>query len=400
MNFPLYIAKRYLKTSSTNNAINIITKIAGVGIIVGAMALFIVLSVFSGLKDFSLSFSNDFDPDLKIIPAKGKSLFISEIQSKKLKTIDGIRFYSQVIEEKALFVYKGKEQVAELKGIDNQYNNVNKVQKTIYQGQWLTNRTPQVVVGNGISRKLSMGLFDLNNNFEIFVPKPGKGTISSAEEAFNKSSLIPVGIYAINDELDSKYVFTDLRLAQELLQYNENQISGIEIRIDSVANEKNIIAQLNTIFGNKVTIKNRAQLNDSLHKMLNTENTAIYLIFTLVIIMTLFTLAGAIIMMILDKHSNLKTLYSVGTQILQLKQIFLLQGILLTIAGGIIGIFLGFILVIIQLKFKLIMITETLPYPIKIEWINFGIVFGTIFVLGFIASYIASSRVTKKLLEN
>lgn len=400
MNFPLYIAKRYLKTTSTNNAINIITKIAAVGIIVGAMALFIVLSVFSGLKDFSLSFSNNFDPDLKIIPIKGKSFVISDSQLEQLKAIDGIKFYSKVIEEKALFVYKGKEQVAELKGIDSQYNNVNKVQKTIYQGQWLTNRTPQVVIGNGISQKLSLGLFDLNNNFEIFVPKPGKGTITSADEAFNKSILIPVGIYAINDELDSKYIFTDLQLAQELLQYNENQVSGVEISIDTLANENRITTQLHTIFDNKVTIKNRRQLNDSLHKMLNTENTAIYLIFTLVIIMTLFTLAGAIIMMILDKRSNLKTLYCVGTPVNQLKRIFLLQGILLTVVGGIVGIILGLILVITQLKFKLIMITETMPYPIKLEWINFVIVFLTIFVLGFIASYIASSRVTKNLLEN
>jgi len=400
LNFPLYIAKRYLKTTSTSNAINIITKIAGVGIIVGAMALFIVLSVFSGLKDFSLSFSNNFDPDLKIIPNKGKSFVISESQLEKLKAIDGIKFYSKVIEEKALFVYKGKEQVAELKGIDSQYNNVNKVQKTIYQGQWLTNRTPQVVIGNGISQKLSQGLFKLKNNFENLVQKPGKGISSNADDAFNKSILIPVGIYAINDELDSKYVFTDLQLAQELLQYNENQVSGIEISIDTLANENGITTQLNKVFNNNVTIKNRRQLNDSLHKMLNTENTAIYLIFTLVIIMTLFTLAGAIIMMILDKQSNLKTLYSVGTPVHQLKHIFLLQGVLLTIVGGIIGIILGLILVLAQLKFKLIMITETMPYPIKIEWINFVIVFATIFILGFIASYIASSRVTKNLLEN
>ncbi|MES2812729.1 MAG: FtsX-like permease family protein [Bacteroidota bacterium] len=400
MNFSLYIAKRYLRTSSTNNAINIITKIASVGIVVGAMSLFVVLSVFSGLKDFSLSFSNDFDPDLKITPKAGKSFFVSKEQTEKIKAIDGIKFYSKVIEEKVLFVYKSKEEVAEIKGVDNQFNNANKVQKTIYQGQWLTPKTPQVVVGNGIANKLSMGLFDMNNTFEIFVPRPGKGTITSAESAFNKSNLIPIGIYAINDELDSKYVFADLQLTQELLEYKENQISGIEIRIDSLANENKIITKLQSIFNNKVIIKNRAQLNDSLHKMLNTENTAIYLIFTLVIIMTLFTLAGAIIMMILDKQSNLKTLYSVGTQINQIKYIFLLQGTLLTLAGGLLGIFLGSVIVFIQLKFNLIMITETLPYPVRFNFQNIAIVFITIMVLGFLASYIASSRVSKKLLEN
>ncbi len=364
------------------------------------MSLFVVLSVFSGLKDFSLSFSNDFDPDLKITPKAGKSFFVSKEQTEKIKAIDGIKFYSKVIEEKVLFVYKSKEEVAEIKGVDNQFNNANKVQKTIYQGQWLTPKTPQVVVGNGIANKLSMGLFDMNNTFEIFVPRPGKGTITSAESAFNKSNLIPIGIYAINDELDSKYVFADLQLTQELLEYKENQISGIEIRIDSLANENKIITKLQSIFNNKVIIKNRAQLNDSLHKMLNTENTAIYLIFTLVIIMTLFTLAGAIIMMILDKQSNLKTLYSVGTQINQIKYIFLLQGTLLTLAGGLLGIFLGSVIVFIQLKFNLIMITETLPYPVRFNFQNIAIVFITIMVLGFLASYIASSRVSKKLLEN
>lgn len=400
MNFPLYIAKRYLRTASSNNAINIITKIAATGIVVGAMALFIVLSVFSGLKDFSLSFSNDFDPDLKVLPKTGKSFEISPQQIEKIKTIAGITFYSKIIEEKVLFVYKGKEQVAEIKGIDNQYNNVNNIKKAIYQGEWLTTNTPQVVVGNGIATKLSMGLFDMNNTFEIFVPRPGKGAITSAESAFNKSNLIPIGIYAINDELDSRFVFADLQLTQELLEYKNNQISGIEIRTDSLANENKIIQELGTVFKNKVTIKNRAQLNDSLHKMLNTENTAIYLIFTLVIIMTLFTLAGAIIMMILDKQSNLKTLYSIGTSIPQIKNIFLLQGSLLTIIGGLFGIVLGIVVVFIQLKFQLIMITETLPYPVRFNFQNILIVFTTIAVLGFIASYIASSRVSKKLLEN
>lgn len=399
MSFSYYIAKRYLRTSSKNNAINIITRIASLGIVVGSMCLFVVLSVFSGLKDFSLSFSNYFDPDLKIIPKYGKTLTITEEQRLKTKATKGIKFYSQTIEEKVLFLYKGKEQVAFIKGVDNQYNLVNNIQKTLYQGQWLTPQTPQVVIGNGISQKLSMGLFDINNSFEIYVPRPGKGAITSAETAFNKSSLIPVGVYAINDELDSKYVFADLQLTQELLEFKKNQVTAIEINLDSLANEKKIVTRLTTIFGEEnVMIKNRAQLNDSLHKMLNTENAAIYLIFTLVIIMTLFTLAGAIIMMILDKQNNLKTLFSVGMNIKEIQNVFLLQGTLLTVVGGLIGILLGIIIVFIQQHFKVVMITESLPYPVIFNFTNVFIVFFTIFFLGFLASYIASSRVTKKLM--
>jgi lipoprotein-releasing system permease protein len=399
LNFPFYIAKRYVFSRSSNNAINIISKIALGGIVIGAMVLFVFLSIFSGLKDFSLSFSNDFDPDLKIIPKYGKSFLISEDQKQKIKANKDIAFYSKTVEEKVLFLYKNKEQVANIKGVDGQYNLVNNVSKAMYQGQWLAPKTPQVVIGNTISQKLSLGLFDLENAFEIFVPKPGKGTISSAENAFNKSNLVPIGIYAINDELDSKYVFADLELTQELLEFKPNQVTSLEIKLSEKVKEEKVIEDLHVIFGNQVIIKTRQQLNDSLYKMLNTENTILYLICTLVIILILFTLAGAIIMMILDKKDNLKTLYNVGTPIPDLRRIFLLQGTLLTVFGGFIGLFLGIIIVLIQQYFKVVMITESLAYPVIFNLQNVAIVLVTIITLGVMASFIAGSRVSKKLLE-
>ena len=399
MNFSLYIAKRYLFSFSKNNAINIITGIASFGIIVGAMALFVVLSVFSGLKDFSLSFSNNFDPDLKISALKGKSFEISDAQIKSIYAINGVSSMSKIVEEKVLFMFNNKEEVASIKGIDSLYSNVNNVKKSLYNGQWLKPETYQCVVGYGISDKLSLGLFDFNNKFEVFVPKPGSGTIENPADAFSQTAIIPVGIYAVNDEIDSKYVFVDLGLAQELLLYKSNQISGIEIKLKSGANEDLVKTKISEILNNKVLIKNRAQLNDSLYKMLNTENFAVYLIFTLVIILTLFTLAGAIIMMILDKKSNLKTLFNLGVGIKDLKKIFLFQGTLLTFFGGLIGLALGVIIVLVQQYFQVIMITPTLAYPVAFNFQNIIIVFLTIFTLGFIASYIASSRVGKSLLS-
>ena len=399
MNFSLYIAKRYIFSKSKNTAINSITRIASGGIIVGAMALFVVLSVFSGLKDFSLSFSNDFDPDLKITATKGKSFLISEQQQDKLLKIDGVAAQSKIIEERVLFMFNGKEEVATLKGVDSIYSKVNDVKKTLFNGEWLTPNTSQVVVGYGISEKLSLGLFDFNSKLEVFVPKPGKGAIENPEEAFSKTVINPIGIYAINEDLDSKYVFADLGMAQELLEYKPNQVSAIELKLKPNIKEENVKASLEKIFGNSVTIKNRAQLNDSLYKMLNTENTAVYLIFTLVIILTLFTLAGAIIMMILDKKENLKTLYNLGTEVAVLRKIFLLQGTLVTTIGGLFGLALGIVVVIIQQHFQLIMITPSLAYPVVFSFQNVLLVFTTIFILGLIASWIASSRVSKKLLD-
>lgn len=398
MNFSLYIAKRYLRTASKNNAINIINGIASLSIIVGSAALFIVLSVFTGLKDFSLSFSNDFDPDLKALAVKGKVFTVSPQQEKRLEAVEGIDLVSKVIEERVLFVFDGKEQVAWLKGVDSVYSQVNDVNKTIFQGQWLESNTTQVVVGYGISQKLSLGLLDFNNPFEVYVPKPGKGDIENPDEAFTKAVLAPVGIYAISEELDSRFVFADLRLAQALLNYDPQKISAIEIRLKPGADESDVAEAVNGILAN-TTIKTRAQLNDSLYKMLNTENIAVYLIFTLVIIIALFNLVGALIMMILDKKSNLKTLSGLGAEISGLRNIFLLQGTLLSVAGGIIGLAIGIVVILLQQHFQLIMITPSLPYPVAFTFQNTAIVLATISALGFVASFIASSRVSAKLLE-
>jgi lipoprotein-releasing system permease protein len=399
LNFPLYIAKRYLFSKSKNNAINIITGIAAVGIVVGAMALFVVLSVFSGLREFSLSFSNDFDPDVKGTAVTGKFFTLTSQQEQKLTQIPGIASYSKVLEERVLFFFDGKEQVTYLKGVDKKFTQTNVVAQNLVNGKWLKPNTIEVVIGYGISEKLSLGLYDFNNPFEVYVPRKGKGVIESEAEAFNKTRLIPVGIYAISEDLDQKYVFCDLTLAQELLELQSNQLSGIEIKLKPDADEAAVMKAVADLTQNKLQIRNRAQQNATLYKMLNTENIAVYLIFTLVIIIALFNLIGALIMMILDKKSNLKTLHSLGSDIKDLKKIFLLQGSLLSVFGGLLGLVLGIVIVVIQQQFKLVMITESLAYPVVFSIENVAIVFATIVTLGVVSSWIASSRVSQKLLD-
>ncbi len=399
MNFPFYIARRYLFSLSKNNAINIITGIASVGIIVGAMALFVVLSVFSGLKNFSLSFSNSFDPDLKITASKGKSIMVSPQQQRAMLQVNGVEATSIVLEERVLFMFGGKEHVAYLKGVDSLFGKVNDVSKMLFNGQWLAPNTYQAVVGYGIADKLSVGLFDYTNKLEVFVPKPGKGTIESAEQAFNKSALIPIGIYTISEDFDSKFVFADLSLVQELLQYKTNQVSAVEIRLKPGADEPETIKSLEKIFDQPVSIRTRAQQNESLYRMLNTENLAVYLIFTLVIIIALFNLIGALIMMVLDKKANLKTLVNLGAEVKDLRKIFLLQGTLLSALGGLIGLIIGIAIVLIQQRFQLVMITPSLAYPVVFSFKNIAVVAVTIMLLGFLSSLIASTRVNKTLLD-
>lgn len=363
------------------------------------MALFVVLSVFSGLIDFSLSFTNTIDPDLKIVPKSGKFFVLDANETQELAQLNEVAFYSKTVEERLLFTFDGKQQVANLKGVDTLFTKVSTVEDGLYAGGWIEPNTLQVVVGYGIAQKLSMGLMDFNNAFQVFVPKAGKGEINSPEDAFLMQTLVPIGTYAISEDIDLKYVFCDLALAQEMLFLKPNQVSSVEFKLKPNADEAKVVQAIKEIFKDKVVIKNRAQLNESLYKMLNTENIAVYLIFTLVIIVVLFNLIGALLMMILEKKGNLKTLYNLGTEIKHLTNIFLFQGTLLCFIGSLIGLFLGVAIIFVQDYFKLIMVNETFAYPVKFTIQNVLIVLATVTILGFFASYIAASRVNKKLLE-
>jgi len=398
LNFSLYIARRYLFTKSSNNAINIITIIAAIGVFAGAFSLIIVLSGFSGLKDFSLSFSNEFDPDLKVFPASGKTITFSDEEREKLLKIEGINAHSEVVEERVFLNYKSKNHTAFIKGVDANYQKVNNIDSSLVYGTWLTDSDFQVVVGNGISRLLTLSAFDYTNLLDIMVPRAGKGQITNPADAFNKESVIVTGIYSVNEELDSKYVFANINFVRKLLELEDNQISSIEMKLNPGVDQETVISQIRNILGDKVVIKNRAQLNETLYKMLNTENLAVYLIFTLVLIIALFNVIGSIIMVILDKRENIKTLYNLGATSRSIKNIFFMQGALMTFVGGAIGLIFGIGLVYLQLQFDLVMITPSLPYPVRIKAINILVVFLTIMILGLAASYIAASR-SKKALE-
>jgi len=232
------------------------------------------------------------------------------------------------------------------------------------------------------------------------VPKPGVGQASAIKSLYNSTFVNNVGLFDINEELNAEFVFSDIGLARRLLNYNENQISAIELKLSSSANEDDIRKEINSIFDDGVIIKNRGQLNDALFKMLNTENLAIYLIFTLVIIIALFNVIGAIIMMILDKKKSLNTLYNLGTEPKNIKSIFFFQGSLLTTISGLIGVGIGLIVVFLQQQFSLIMLTPDLPYPVSLNIINVIIVLVTIIVLGVVASRLASQRITKGLIQS
>lgn len=397
MNFPFYIARRYLFSKSSSNAINIITIIAAIGVFAGAFALFIVLSGFSGLKDFSLSFSNQYDPDLKVLPASGKTFNFSEAEKDQLKTISGISTFSEVIEERVFLDFRSKNKTAYIKGVDENFLKVNQLDSALVRGVWFHPTESQVVIGSNISRDLNLGVFDYMSLLEVLVPRPGTGQVLDPTRAFNSENVVVSGIYSINEELDDKFVYSSLDFARDLLSLKPTEITGLELKLEPGADSETVKNEVQAALKDGVEIKNRAQLNDALYKMLNTENLAVYLIFTLVLIIALFNVVGSIIMVILDKRENIKTLHSLGATPHQIKNVFFTQGVFLTLLGGSLGLIFSILLVYLQLEYDLVMITPNLAYPVSITWQNIVLIIVTITSLGMLASYIAASRSKKAL---
>ena len=392
-----FIAWRYVRSKSSQNVINIINRMSIFVLIVGGASLMIVLAGFSGLRTFSMSFSNFFDPDLKVFPKTGKTLSLSPMQETALKESGVVASYTKVLEERVFLNSRGKNYIAYIKGVDENYPKVNAVDSilVISPKEWLLSED-YVVVGNIIAETLNLGLFTSTTPLQIIVPKAGKGSITSSSTPYREETVLLSDYYQVTEDLDSKYVFATLSLAQRLTGVQANEVSAVEIKLSkgvSVAEGKK---RLQKVWGDGFVIKDRMTLNEDLYKMFQTENLATYLIFTLVLIVALFNLVGAIIMMILDKRKNLYTLFALGMTERQIRAIFFLQGVIVSLLGAIFGVGLGVGIAWLQKTYPMLYINPNaavpIAYPMDIRLLEIVVVFFTIFVLGIIASAIGASR--------
>jgi lipoprotein-releasing system permease protein len=380
------IAFRYFFSKNEQTVINRINFLSLILIIISSASLFIVLSAFDGLKTFGLSFSNKFDADYELSPINGKYLTLSSKKISEIKNIDEIIEIAPQIEEKVFLSFKEKNQVAVLKGVDSSYNKVIPIKDLVLIGDWIDYDTSKTVIGYGISTKLGLGVYDYSSFLKISVPQNKTSSILNLNP-FKSLPLIVVGLYQINEELDNKYIFTSISFAKDLLNLKENQYSNIILKTNNTENKKQLEKKINFIVGEKIKLTSRLEKNAALYKMLNTENIAVYFIFSLVMIVSLFNLIGALIMMILNKKKEMKILIAMGMSNKNLSQIFYLIGLIICFIGGVTGISLGAFLVFIQKYSSVIYVPGTnLAYPVEFNLKNVIIVFLTLIILGSISS--------------
>jgi lipoprotein-releasing system permease protein len=399
----VYIAKRYLFARKSRNAINIISAVSVAGVGVGTMALIIILSVFNGLEGMVSKIFNTFDPDLKITAVAGKVFTPDSASLLRLSEIRGIEAYSLSLEENALLKYGEREYIATIKGVDNYYPEVSGIDSAISDGVfelYSPGMRPEAVIGAGVARYLGIGVYFITP-LQIWVPKRTGSVNLDPENAFIKRFISPSGIYEIEQEFDSKYVFIPLDFARELFEYDK-EVSSIEISTTLPEDADKVRGSVKQIFGDKFVVKNRLEQQEIFYKVMRSERLAIFIILTLILLIASFNIIGSLTMLIIEKERDIEILKSLGADNSLIKKIFIFEGWLISIIGAASGLIMGFIICWIQQRYGLIKLNaESLimeSYPVVLKLKDFLIVPATVLLIGYWAAWYPVRYLTRKYL--
>lgn len=391
-NTPLYIATRYLLAKKGSTAVTFITWLAALAMMVAVTAMFIIISVFSGLEDLNRDLIANLHADITVKSNEGKTLPSIDKATKILSENKEIAHFSKVIEERVYINFRENGDIANLRGVDSAYIFVNPIDKNIFYGTYPSFKySNEVLLENKLDNRLAIPVGESSESASLMMPKSGTGIISKEEDIFNKREIFVSGVFPGNDQLDNT-IISPIELTRELLDLPERSAYKIVIKLKNPELTDAVKDQLKKKLGRKYIVTTKSEENAAFWKMINTEKLFIYLIFSLVIFITTFNLAGAIIILQLDKKEQAKSLISLGMNLKSLRNIYFYTGLLIVFFGIVSGLVLGTAISYFQIStgfFKAGAGTE-LAFPVRIRLINYLIVGATAAVFGFMVSWIFS----------
>lgn len=396
-NTSFYIATRYLLAKKGSTAVTFITWLAAVAMMVAVAAMFIIISVFSGLEELNQDLIANVHADITIKSNTGKVLPNIDNATKIIGQNKSIAHFSKVIEEKAYIRFRENGDIANLRGVDSAYIFVNPINQNIFYGNYPSFKySNEVLMENKLDNRLTIPVGEAADYATILMPKPGTGMISKEEDIFTKREIIVSGIFPGNDQLDNT-IISPIELARELLNLPKNSAYQIVIKLKDANKADEVKEQLSKLLGRDYDLKTKKEENAAFWKMINTEKLFIYLIFALVIFITTFNLAGAIIILQLDKKEQAKSLISLGMNFKSLRNIYFYTGLLIVFFGIICGLILGTAICYIQINtgfFKAGANTD-LAFPVRINTLNYFIVSATAGIFGLVIAWLFS-KVNKR----
>lgn len=401
MNLPLFIAKRYLVSKKKQNIINIISAISVGGIIVGTMALVIVLSVFNGFQTLIDTFFSSFDPDLKISPVEGKMFDPKEFDFEKIKNLPGVVHYAEIIEEVALLKYGTQIYPAIVKGVPENYTKYTGIDSLIIDGKFVLENDGinYAVVGQGVAYNLGISP-ELTDHIMVYVPKKGKQVSINPARAINHNFIYPSGVFAVLEEIDSKYIIVSHNFAAKLFE-SEEQVSTVEIGLNSDVNTRKIQKEIEKILGSGFHVKNKYQQHDLIYKTMQSEKWAAYLILVFILVIASFNILSSLSMLIIDKKEDILIFRSMGASSKTIGHIFLFEGWMISIVGAITGTLLGIFLCWLQITFEIIPLPNNgsfviSAYPVQIIFTDIILILTVVLLIGFFASWYPIKFISQK----
>jgi len=394
MNFPFYIARRYLVSKKSHNIINIISGISVIGVAIGAMALIIVLSVFNGFDKLVVSLFSSFNPAIQITASQGKTFLLNTLPVEQLRKINGVKHIAGVIEEDALMKYKDNQTIVTLKGVSDEFSYMSGIDSMMAEGSFMLQQGDKdyAVLGYGVAGTLNANLQDYMNPITVFVPRRDATFTGGFENAFNSDIIFPAGFFQIQWEYDVKYAILPLRFVQKLLDYHDER-TAIEIDLAKNADIRAVQKQIEKLAGPRFTVKNRFQQQEILFKIMISEKNYIFMILTLILIIATFNVIGTLTMLILDKKKDIAVMQSMGASRTLIRKIFLLEGMLISLIGAVLGLALGALICWIQIRFGLVRLGSAdssfviSAYPVSMQVTDFILVFFTVLTIGFFAAW-------------
>ena len=373
------------------------------GMGVGAFALIVVLSVFNGFEGLVLSLYNSFYPDLEIHAVQGKTFDDDSVFVSKILKLDGVASLSRSLEENAYLEYGDEAQLGTIKGVDENYNNVTTVKQYVRDGNFVLSDSSKnyAVVGANISYPMNMDVKRGVEPLRITVPRKGVKTAFAPEDAFNTMSVIPAGIFSIQQEFDSKYVFVNLNFARELLG-EESKVSAYELRLKPDVNIEQAKKELTQLVGKNFVVRTRYEQKAETYRIMLIERWVTTAILGFIILIISFNIIGSLSMLVLEKTKDISILKAMGSSAKQVKKIYLLNGMLSSMIGALTGLALGYLIIILQMKFHFLKLTGggdssfvINSYPVKLKWMDPVITLVIIVSISLLASYFPAKRASE-----
>ena len=410
MSFPFYIARRYLFSKKSHNAINVISGVSVCGVALATLALVCTLSVFNGFQDLVTTMFTAFDPEIKITSAIGKVFDAQNERIQSLKELPEIEVFSESLEDNAMVQYKGRQTMVVIKGIEDNFNQLTAIDSILYgRGDWILQDevVDYAIPGIELVSVLGTGIRFLDP-LEVFAPKRGvKINVANPSTSFESSYLHSSGlVFAVNQQkYDASYILTSLSFARDLFQY-ETEVSSIELRLVIDADLKKVKNEIRRILGNDFLVLDRYEQQADTYRIMEVEKLISYVFLSFILLIACFNVIGSLSMLIIDKRNDVVTLRNLGADDQLISRVFLFEGYMITFFGALIGVGLGLLLCFIQQEFGLISLGSGSSagafvvdaYPVSVYATDVILVLITVLVTGFLSVFFPVRYLTRRLL--